>query len=238
MKIIASNFKTNHTRKSTKAYCENLEKYLQENPNFSHKINIFPPSCALLENTFKGFTIGTQNAYFTQNGSFTGEIGLEQLSEFCIQSLIIGHSERREILGESQSLCAKKFEFFKAQDFTIFYCIGESLETKNKGLDSTLRFLESELNGIDLNYSKLIIAYEPIWAIGTGISASMEEITKIHQALKQKLGKIPLLYGGSVKLENIKEILSIKGVDGALIGSASWDFENFKKILENIKEIQ
>ncbi|MBX7490461.1 triose-phosphate isomerase [Helicobacter turcicus] len=232
MKIIASNFKTNHTRRSTQEFCTTLESFLntQKNPN---KITIFPPTTALLDNTFKHFSIGAQNAYFTQCGSFTGEIGLEQLHEFQIQSLLIGHSERREILGESQEFCAQKFAYFARQDFEIFYCIGESLETKNKGLDSTLVFLESQLKGIALDYPKLIIAYEPIWAIGSGISATLEEITQIHTRLKQKLGKIPLLYGGSVKPQNVSEILSLDGVDGVLVGSASWEIQSFCKILEN-----
>lgn len=232
MKIIASNFKTNHTRKSTQAFCEALEGFLEQR-NFPDKIAVFPPSTALLEDSFKGFQIGAQNAYFAQNGSFTGEIGLEQLEEFQIQTLLIGHSERREILGESQAMCAEKFAFFKQQNFEIFYCVGESLEIKKQGLQSTLDFLNSQLSGIDLNYPKLILAYEPIWAIGTGVSASLEEIATIHAHLKQKLGKIPLLYGGSVKPNNVKEILEIKGVDGVLIGSASWEISSFLEILNH-----
>ncbi len=233
MKMIASNFKTNHTRKSTEEYCKTLESHCKSLSNFSHKITLFPPSSALLDNDFSMFQIGAQNAYPVQNGSFTGEIGLEQLEEFHIKTILVGHSERREILGESQEECVRKFKFFAQNDFTIFYCIGENLEIKKSGLDATLKFLESQLCGIYLNYHRLIIAYEPIWAIGTGVSASLEEIAKIHNALKQKLGKIPLLYGGSVKAENSAGILSLEGVDGVLVGSASWDFKNFSKILEN-----
>lgn len=232
MKIIASNFKTNHTRKSTKEFCKTLQDFLMHQ-KIPHKITIFPPATALLDNDFNDFKIGSQNAYPADNGSFTGEIGLDQLREFAINSLIIGHSERREILGESQKMCAKKFDFFKAQNFEIFYCIGESLEIKNRGLQATLNFLDSQLDGIDLNYPKLIIAYEPIWAIGTGVSASLQEIETIHTHLKQKLDKIPLLYGGSVKANNTKDILNIQGVDGVLIGSASWEISSFLEILKN-----
>lgn len=232
MKIIASNFKTNHTRQSTQKFCLELESFLttQKNPN---KIALFPPATALLNNNFEHFSIGAQNAYFIESGSFTGEIGLEQLQEFNIQSLLIGHSERREVLGESQEFCSKKFAYFSQKDFEIYYCIGESLEIKNKGLDSTLSFLESQLKNIDLGYPKLIIAYEPIWAIGSGISATLEEIAQIHTRLKQKLDKIPLLYGGSVKPQNAREILNLEGVDGVLVGSASWEIQSFCQILEN-----
>ena len=232
MKIIASNFKTNHTRKSTQEFCSNLESFLSAH-NTPHTITIFPPATALLEDSFKGFSIGAQNAYCTESGSFTGEIGLEQLLEFSIKTLLIGHSERRDIFKESQEFCAQKFTYFAKRDFKVFYCIGESLETKHQGLAATLKFLESQLEGINLNYSKLIIAYEPIWAIGSGISASVEEIAQIHMHLKQKFGKIPLLYGGSVKPENVRKILSLEGVDGVLIGSASWEFASFCQILEN-----
>lgn len=231
MKIIASNFKTNHTRKSTQEFCDALESFLLHK-SIPHKVALFPPATALLDNAFKHFSIGAQNAYFAQNGSFTGEIGLEQLEEFNIQTLLIGHSERRS-LGECQEFCAQKFAYFAKQNFEIFYCIGENLDTKNQGLDSTLAFLESQLQGIDLSYPKLIVAYEPIWAIGSGVSATLDEITQIHTRLKQKLDKIPLLYGGSVKPKNTSEILSLNGVDGVLVGSASWEIESFCQILEN-----
>ena len=91
--------------------------------------------------------------------------------------------------------------------------------------------MQSQFLGIDLNYPKLIIAYEPIWAIGSGASATLEEITQIHTHLKQKLGKIPLLYGGSVNAENVGAILSLESVDGVLIGSASWSLQSFCQIL-------
>lgn len=104
---------------------------------------------------------------------------------------------------------------------------------KKQGLQSTLDFLDSQLEGIDLNYPNLIFAYEPIWAIGTGVSASLEEITTIHTHLKQKLGKISLLYGGSVKPNNVKEILQIDSVDGVLVGSSSWEISSFLEILKN-----
>lgn len=234
MKIIASNFKTNHTRKSAQEFITKLDESLSQDSN--NRVFVFPPNTALLDNNFKNITIGSQNAYPVESGSVTGEIGLNQLQEFNINTILIGHSERREILKESQEMCIEKFDFFKEHGFTIIYCIGENLKTKENGLDSTLRFLESELLGIDITYDKLIIAYEPIWAIGTGVSATCSDIENVHTNLKQKLGKIPLLYGGSVKPNNTKDILRISGVDGILVGSASWELGSFCKILENSKE--
>jgi len=227
--IYAANFKTNHTRKSTQLYIEELkEKLRTKNPDDS--VYIFPPFTAL-DNYESEFTIGTQNAYPAQNGAFTGEIGLEQLDEFGIKTILIGHSERREILEETQEKVAQKFTFFKEQDFEIIYCIGEPLSIREKGFESVMQYLLAQFDGIDIKYENITIAYEPIWAIGTGRSATVEEISTTHRALKKAINDKPLLYGGSVKPANIKEITSIAGVDGVLVGSASLDAESFSQMV-------
>jgi len=229
MLIVAANFKMHKTRKETIEYLKELKKI-----DFgSVKVNVFPPFSALVEDEL----IGAQNAYPALNGAYTGEIGLEQLNEFNIKTILLGHSERRHIIGESQEFIAKKFEFYKRESFEIYYCIGESLEIRKKGLKAVVEYLKSQLVGIDLEYDKLIIAYEPVWAIGTGVSASNEEIKETHAEIR-KLTNRPILYGGSVKLHNIKEIVSIENVDGVLIGSASLDVEVFKKMIEIAKEIK
>lgn len=226
--IFAANFKTNHTRASTEKYIEVLnEKLLAKKPD--DHVYIFPPATAL--GKYEGdFTIGAQNAYPVQNGAFTGEIGTDQLDEFGIRTILIGHSERREHLGESQDKIAQKFTFFKEQGYEILYCIGEPLEIREKGDEAVMEYLLAQFDGIDISYKKLIIAYEPIWAIGTGRSATVEEIATTHQALKQTVQK-PLLYGGSVKMSNIQEITAIRGVDGVLVGSASLDAESFAAMI-------
>lgn len=188
------------------------------------------PSTAL--DDYKGdFTLGAQNAYPAHNGAYTGEIGLEQLDEFDIKTILIGHSERRELLAEDQEKVAQKFAFFKAQNFEIIYCIGEPLEIREKGIEAVMKYLIAQFEGIDLGYTKLVIAYEPIWAIGTGRSATVEEIATTHGALKKVIGDKPLLYGGSAKPQNVKEITSIEGVDGVLVGSASLDAESFSQMI-------
>lgn len=226
--IFAANFKTNHTRASTAEYIDVLkEKLLAKKPH--DKVYIFPPATAL--DHYEGdFTIGAQNAYPTHNGAFTGEIGVEQLEEFGVETILIGHSERREHLGESQEKVAQKFKFFKEKGYEILYCIGEPLEIREKGNEAVIEYLLAQFDGIDISYEKLIIAYEPIWAIGTGRSATAEEIASTHEALKQTVQK-PLLYGGSVKPANIKEITAIRGVDGVLVGSASLDAESFSSMI-------
>jgi len=221
--IIASNFKMNHTRKSTADFLSKLEKV-----DTKHTIRVYPPATALCENEL----VGAQNGYPAIKGSFTGEIGLEQIKEFNIDKILLGHSERRSF-GETQELISQKFEFYKNENFEIMYCIGEPLEVRQKGLEVVIEYLKSQFVGIDLKYEKLIIAYEPVWAIGTGVSASIEQIEETHKVLREITSK-PLLYGGSVKLENIAEICNISNVDGCLIGTASWDVENFIKMINKL----
>jgi triosephosphate isomerase len=226
--IFAANFKTNHTRKSTRAYLEALTQKIVSNAR-KERVYVFPPATAL-DRFETPITIGAQNAYPTINGAYTGEIGTEQLDEFGIDTILIGHSERREILHESQEIVAEKFAFFKEKGFEIIYCIGEPLEVREQGDEAVIEYLLAQFEGIDTSYEKLIIAYEPIWAIGTGRSATVEEIASTHQALRQSVDK-PLLYGGSAKPANIREIISIDNVDGVLVGSASLDPESFFEMI-------
>ncbi len=225
--IFAANFKTNHTRASTEKYIKALKEKLLAKKT-EDQVYIFPPATAL--DKYEGdFIVGAQNAYPTKNGAFTGEIGTEQLDEFEIKTILIGHSERREHLGESQDKVSQKFTYFKEQGYEILYCIGEPLEIREEGDEAVMEYLLAQFDGIDITYENLIIAYEPIWAIGTGRSATVEEIAFTHESLKKTVQK-PLLYGGSVKPSNIKEITDIRGVDGVLVGSASLDIESFSKM--------
>lgn len=236
MVIIASNFKTNHTRKSTALFVNEVNDYLKSN-EIENEVYVFPTATSLdLFDTVSTFSIGAQNAYATASGSFTGEIGTVQLDEFGIKTILIGHSERRHILGETQNKITKKYEFYKELGYKIIYCIGEPLEVKNQGLIKTLEYIYEQFDGIDTNYENLILAYEPVWAIGTGVTATNDDIKNIHNAIKEKINK-PLLYGGSVKVENVREICQIPNVDGALIGTASWKKEDFIQILENTKDL-
>ncbi|RLA79583.1 MAG: triose-phosphate isomerase [Epsilonproteobacteria bacterium] len=230
MKIIASNFKTNHTRKSTKQFIDEVNNHLLDN-KIDNEVLIFPTATSLNEfNTVKNLSVGVQNAYNVQNGSFTGEIGTDQLDEFGVKTILIGHSERRHKLGESQKDIALKYNYYKALGYKIVYCIGEPLEVKELGLTETLGYIWEQFDGIDLDYDNLILAYEPVWAIGTGVVAKVEDIATIHKKIKKKIDK-PLLYGGSVKPSNLEEILSIENVDGTLIGTSSWIVEDFKEMI-------
>ncbi len=230
-KIIASNFKTTHTRAATRDYIATLDEFMQKS-EYPWEVYIFPPATALDKHGVRSdIRIGAQNAYPTVKGSFTGEIGKEQLDEFGVDTLLVGHSERRHIMGETQEFIAQKFAWYKEQNFNIVYCIGEPLEVREAGEDAVRRYLVEQCEGIDTTYERLIMAYEPVWAIGTGRTATPDLIEKTHAVIK-KLSDRPLLYGGSVKPENIAQILAVPGCDGALIGTASWDVSNMVSMLE------
>jgi len=222
--IIAANLKTNLTRKATDAYIHSVEKYLAES-NSSQEVLVFPAASSL--NVHSGnVTIGAQNAYAAQNGAFTGEIGLDHLEEFGIKTILIGHSERRHVLGETQTTIAEKFNFYKNLGFKIVYCVGEPLAKREASKEEMMEYISTQYQGIDTNYENLIIAYEPVWAIGTGLTPTLEDIKDIHKELKEK-SSAPLLYGGSVKVTNAKEVLEVPNVDGILVGSAALNVEDF-----------
>ena len=222
MKFLA-NLKCNHTRASFREYA----KILDENLSANDDVSVFAPASAFDEKRHL-FRLGAQNFYPCESGAFTGEIGKAMLDEFDIKDVLIGHSERREILNESEEFLRAKFDFAAKNGWNVIYCIGENLSTNESG--ATKEFLSRQLENIDLDYKNLVIAYEPIWAIGTGKSASIEQIDEVLSFLKTK-ANVPLLYGGSVNAANIADIAVIKSCDGVLVGTASWDANNFLNLI-------
>lgn len=243
-KIIAGNFKSNKTHSETMAYLNALDFALDSanqvknaesiknsvdsaNLAQNRRIYIFPSICAMCENNFKNLTLGAQNAHFAESGAFTGEATLSHLRDFKIETLLIGHSERRNIFGESDEIVAQKFNFFSKHNMEIFLCVGENLAVRKSG--KTKDFLRAQLEKINLDYTRLIIAYEPIWAIGTGENASLAQIDEIYKFLKD-FTKKQIIYGGSVNERNAGEILRI--TDGVLVGNASLEVEKFYQIIK------
>ncbi len=229
--ILAANFKSNLVYEKIRHYYEALDCFL----GHEDEVYVFAPFYAMKERA-KNFHIGVQNAYPAFNGAFSGEITLEALEDFGIETLLIGHSERRNLLGENQAFCAKKFDFFAQHGMKIFYCVGESLEIRKKGRNAIEDYLSCAFEGIAMQYPHFVVAYEPIWAIGTGVSASIEEIGETHEFLRS-LTQRPLLYGGSVNVKNIEEILKIQNVDGVLVGSASLEVNQFLKMIEIARSV-
>lgn len=221
MRFLA-NLKCNHTRASFAKYAEILDANLSANDD----VTVFPPFSALDGATHK-FKLGAQNFYPCESGAHTGEIGKAMLDEFGVKSVLIGHSERRE-LGESEELLRAKFDFAVKAGWQIVYCIGENLSVNEAG--ATKEFLSRQLENIDLGYERLLIAYEPVWAIGTGKSASTEQIEGVLNFIREQT-RAPLLYGGSVNAANIGGMAGIANCNGVLVGTASWDASGFLELI-------
>jgi len=194
----------------------------------------------------KRMIVAAQNVHMEDHGAFTGEVSIPMLKELKINWVILGHSERRTYDNETSEKCNAKIKALFANDMIPVYCCGESLETFEAG--KTKEFVGEQIRtglaGIsEEDAKKMVVAYEPIWSIGTGKNASSEiaeDICKyIRKVLKSVVGakaanKIRILYGGSVKPNNIKEYLSCPNVDGALVGGASLKIDSYEELLKNI----
>lgn len=233
--ILCANFKANKTRQETQAYMAVVESFVSVN-EIDDTVIVFPPFTAL-EHLPRNVLIGVQNAYPAQNGAYTGEIALEQLEEFGIKTILIGHSERRHVLGESQEQVAAKFRFFAEKGFAIIYCVGEPIEIREQGTEALTRYVDAQFVGIDCDYKDLILAYEPVWAIGTGLTPTSDQIVAMHAALRAKT-HAPLLYGGSVKVDNARTIMALENVDGVLVGSASLSANDFCEMIAQAAELK
>lgn len=177
--------------------------------------------------------LGGQDCHFEQSGSFTGDVSADMLRKVGCQYVILGHSERREKHFESDEIIAKKIRAAVEKNLIPIICCGESKEVRDHGfhLDFVSKQVVSALPK-DLNLKKIIVAYEPIWSIGTGLIPSAAQISEMMEFIKKTVGKTcSTLYGGSVNSQNSGEILSAPGVDGLLIGKASLDADEFVKIV-------
>jgi len=193
--------------------------------------------------------IGGQNMHWQDEGAFTGEISSDMLLDAGCEFVVIGHSERRHIFGETDSDVNRKVAKALNANLNAIFCIGETLEQRNSGeMEKTLeRQINEGLQDIDLqNPLALVVAYEPVWAIGTGVNASPEQAEEAHLFVRSLLARkyggelaeaIRIQYGGSVKPGNARELLGQPNVDGALIGGASLDADSFSSIIKIAEEL-
>lgn len=205
---------------------------------------IFPQALHLLKikNAKTKINTGCQNSHFEDSGAFTGEISPDSLAEANIKYCLVGHSERRHIFKETNEDCNKKIKALLERNITPVFCFGEQLEDfENQRTNEVLRSqLELGLKDISKqDYKKIIFAYEPVWAIGTGKTATTEIIARSIKTIEEILSsrEQKILYGGSVKPMNITEIISVEGVSGALIGGASLKADNFFEIANKIDAV-
>lgn len=186
----------------------------------------------------KGVLVGSQNSSNEEHGAFTGEVSTESLMEIGAHFTLVGHSERRSLFNESDALINSKVAKAIEKGLVPVLCIGESLDERESGktFDIVLNQLRNGLKDIELNNeSEIIIAYEPVWAIGTGKTASPEQAEEVHDKIREELQNIygetgldiSILYGGSVKPSNVKDLLAKKNINGGLVGGASLKAESF-----------
>jgi len=227
-KIIAANWKMNKTNKEAKAFFAAFGKLVKKNNN---QVIFCAPATTLSTVAKAGkelnFLTGAQNFHPAKNGAYTGESSLDMIAETGAKVVIVGHSERRTIFKETDEFINEKIKVALSAGFKVIFCIGETLdERKTEKTNAVLKKqITKGLNGIDA-YNNLIVAYEPVWAIGTGLTASNEQIKETHAYIKSVID-LPLLYGGSANEKNVEEIFAIENVDGALVGGASLDPAKF-----------
>lgn len=245
-KMVMGNWKMNGSLQSVEslvlALLEDLPIPLQS------KCTIFPPAIYLprIQTLLRdsGIQLGAQNVYPEASGAYTGEISGPMLRDFNCQLVLVGHSERRHLFGEDEKFVAKKFHHVKDHDMIPVLCLGETLEQREQGL--TEQVIECQLEAvvhdrIDV-FDRCVIAYEPVWAIGTGKTASVEQVQAAHAFIRKVMTeydpthseRVPILYGGSVNEHNASTLFSMPDVDGGLVGGASLNARQFVEIVKCI----
>ncbi len=235
------------TRAEARAFCQALLPLLREVPEA--EVAICPPFTQLdvLAKELSGspVQIGAQNFYPEKEGAFTGEVSPGMLKELGVSCVLIGHSERRSIFGESLDLIKRKLECAYAEGFQPIFCVGETLKERQAGQSADVCITQLAHAVTNLTFeelSRLIIAYEPVWAIGTGKTATAEDAQAVAGALREYIAgaygsivamNVRIQYGGSVRPDNIKELMAQEDIDGALVGGASLQPESFAKLVNS-----
>lgn len=248
-KLLLGNWKMNKTPSEAKAFALGSKDMVEFAVNNGIDVGVAPTFVCLetvVENADKKLIIAAQNVNEHDHGAYTGEISIAMLKEIGVNWVILGHSERRTYNGETSVACNAKIKALLAANMTPVYCCGETLETFEAGETKSWvgKQIEEGFAGLSKeDAEKVVVAYEPIWAIGTGKNATKEiaedTIASIRSVLKKMFGeesaeKIRILYGGSVKPNNIAEYMSEKDIDGALVGGASLELDSYKGLIENL----
>jgi triosephosphate isomerase len=242
--IVAGNWKMN------KDYVDSellVSKLLEQYSHSQTEVIIAPPFTSLLcsSNLLKGsqINVAAQNMHFAENGAYTGEISAGMLKSIGIQTVILGHSERRAYFNETDTLLAKKVDTALQHSMRIIFCFGEELADRKSGNEEVI--VEGQIKNALFHlpasaWENIVLAYEPVWAIGTGETASPEQAQDMHAFVRKTIenkyssdlsSEVTIIYGGSVKSTNAKEIFSKVDVDGGLIGGAALDVTQFNAII-------
>lgn len=245
--LVAGNWKMYMTRPQALELVRGLKERLLGRPQEAEVV-VAPPFTALeavgREIKGTGWGLAAQNGFWEKEGAFTGEISFPMLAELGCDLVILGHSERRQIFGETDQWVQKKVAAAMATGLTPMLCVGETLDERDQGrtLSAVERQLTEAFQGLEESFTpQFVIAYEPVWAIGTGRTATPEQAQEVHAMIRGWLQKrfspgraqaTRILYGGSVKPENISDLMACPDIDGALVGGASLKVESFARIVE------
>lgn len=241
-KIVAGNWKMNCDLKETENLLSDLKNEIKGLDN-GVQLMVAPPFTNLLTAVKSldatGIAVAAQNMHPKESGAYTGEISAKMLKSVGVETVILGHSERRKYFGETKALLNEKVNTALENNFTVYFCIGESLEDRQSKhhFDVVKAQLKGSLFYIDKKkWNHIILAYEPVWAIGTGETATAEQAQEMHAFIREEVAhnydqetadNVSILYGGSVKPNNAKELFAQEDVDGGLIGGASLNAKDF-----------
>jgi len=248
--IISGNWKMNHNHFEAIQSIQKLAYLLTKEDFAAVDVTIHPPftdlrsAQTLIDADELRFILGAQHCHESDSGAFTGEVSAQFLTKLNVSYVIVGHSERRQIFGETDEVVAAKIVAVQKHGMTPILCVGETLSDREAGLthEKVLGQVRSALNKRSVEQVRsMVIAYEPIWAIGTGKTATAEDAQRVISSIREEVAKVSsplaasavrLQYGGSVKASNIAEIMSQPDIDGVLVGGASLDSAEFARICQ------
>ncbi len=251
--LIAGNWKMNCGPKDTSTLLQGIGNKMETMPEDVDGL-VCPPTISLTTASvelqdIEGIALGAQNVHYEDNGSYTGEVSTQMLNEVNCEYVIVGHSERRQYFGETDKTVEAKVNKALQDDLKPVVCVGESLEQRkdNEHMLRVRKQVEAALVSVDKDQAEdVVIAYEPIWAIGTGESATPDQAQEMHKMIRDvlsdlfsedKADEMRILYGGSMKPHNAEELLAQPDVDGGLIGGASLKADSFTEIIEIADEL-
>lgn len=234
--VIAGNWKMYKTRAESLEFLQGFMSCLTETPEEREVVLCVPfTSLAVLSKNLHGSRIrlGAQNVHWQESGAFTGEISGPMLSELGVRYVIVGHSERRQYFGETDETVNLRLKAAQKYDLIPILCVGETKQQRDAGETEAHIFSQLEKDLVGVDQQALVIAYEPIWAIGTGDTCEAKEANRVIGLIRSKLTNpdVPIQYGGSVKPENIDEVMVMPEIDGVLVGGASLEAKSFSRIV-------
>ena len=240
-KIVAGNWKMNKTASETAALIEAIK---QETANARIEVVVCPPFTSLRDAAAacagSHIKLGAQNVHWEASGAYTGEVSAEMLKDLGVTHVIIGHSERRQYFGETDATVNRRTKAALAAGLVPLVCVGETLEERDAGKMDEVVIRQVKLGLAELDVGKVVIAYEPVWAIGTGRTATPAQAQEAHALIRRTLAEIAggsvatsvrIQYGGSMKPDNAKDLMSQPDIDGGLIGGAALKADSFAAIV-------